>query len=184
MAHGEGPLAGRRARVVVADGARLHAAARAVLGDHERAVQAVREALAPIREELATRELESIPLARLKDVTEGRLRLGAIEAAGHRSVRDVLDAGRYQLRQIAGVGAQTADQALAAARQLAQAVEETVAVRIDLEHPQPRTTALVIALHGSSPPGRRRAARSARPSRSAPRSARCSPGPRRPAAGS
>jgi superfamily II DNA or RNA helicase len=118
-----------------------------VLGDHERALQAVREALAPIREELAARELESIPVARLKDVTEGRLRLGAIEAAGYRSAREVLNAGRYQLRQIPGVGAQTADQALAAARQLARAVEETVAVRIDVERPEPRTTALVVALH-------------------------------------
>ena len=134
-------------REVLADGGRLRAAARDVVADHGRAVEAVRAALAPITDELARRELAEIPVARLKDVTEGRLRLGAIEAAGFATVDQVLTADRYGLRQIPGVGPQTADQALAAARQIARAVEEAVAVRIDVEHPQPRTTALVIALH-------------------------------------
>ncbi|WP_329175101.1 DEAD/DEAH box helicase [Streptomyces sp. NBC_01477] len=138
---------GRKARDVLAVGGRLLGAARSLLADHENAVGAVRTALAPLVDELAAHELESIPAARLKDVTQGRLRLGAIEAAGHTSVRQVLDAGRYGLRQIAGVGPQTADQAYAAARQIAEAVGETVAVRIDVDHPEPRTTALVIALH-------------------------------------
>ena len=111
------------------------------------ALDAVRSALVPLREELVAEELGSIPVTRLKDATEGRLRLAAVEAAGFGSVRDVYAASRYELRQIPGVGAQTADQALAAARQIARAVEETVAVRIDVEHPEPRTTALVVALH-------------------------------------
>jgi hypothetical protein len=42
---------------------------------------------------------------------------------------------------------QTADQALAAARRIAEAVEETIAVRIDVDCREPRTTALVVALH-------------------------------------
>lgn len=138
--------AGRHVRGLIADGTRLHEAARAVLADHARALEAVRTALAPLRSGLVAEELESIPVARLKDVTEGRLRLGALEAAGFTSVRSVYEAGRYELRQIPGVGAQTADQALAAARQIAQAVEETVSVRIDVDRPEPRTTALVLAL--------------------------------------
>ncbi|WP_327288959.1 DEAD/DEAH box helicase [Streptomyces sp. NBC_01198] len=142
-----GGAGGRKAGDVRADGARLLAAAGALLADHGQAVAAVRAALAPIVDELAAHELESIPAARLKDVTQGRLRLGAIEAAGYRSVRQVLDAGRYGLRQIPGVGARTADQAYAAARQIAAAVGETVAVRIDVDRPEPRTTALVVALH-------------------------------------
>ncbi|WUH91210.1 DEAD/DEAH box helicase [Streptomyces sp. NBC_00433] len=142
-----GGAGGRKPRETRADGERLLGAARALLADHERAVAGVRAALGPIVAELAAHELESIPAARLKDVTQGRLRLGAIEAAGFRSVRQVLDAGRYGLRQIPGVGPQTADQAYAAARQIAEAVGETVAVRIDVEHPEPRTTALVVALH-------------------------------------
>ncbi|MFF4251540.1 DEAD/DEAH box helicase [Streptomyces sp. NPDC001663] len=138
---------GRRAREVCAEGIRLYDAARTVLADHARALEAVRSALAPLRQELVVKELESIPVARLKDATEGRLRLAAVEAAGFASVRAVYEASRYELRQIPGVGAQTADQALAAARQIARAVEETVSVRIDVDNPEPRTTALVVALH-------------------------------------
>nr|WP_234381908.1 DEAD/DEAH box helicase [Streptomyces dysideae] len=125
----------------------MYDAARTVRADHARALDAVRSALAPLRDELVAKELESIPVARLKDATEGRLRLAAVEAAGLATVRAVYEAGRYELRQIPGVGAQTADQALAAARQIAQAVEETVSVRIDVDHPEPRTAALVVALH-------------------------------------
>ncbi|MFF4351686.1 SNF2-related protein [Streptomyces sp. NPDC001530] len=140
------PFVGRRARALLAEAARLHEAARTVLADHTRALEAVRTALDPLRAELVARELESIPVARLKDVTEGRLRLGAVEAAGLASVRAVYETSRYELRQIPGVGAQTADQALAAARQIARAVEDTVSVRMDVDHPEPRTTALVVAL--------------------------------------
>ncbi|MFD8301086.1 DEAD/DEAH box helicase [Streptomyces sp. NPDC059690] len=138
---------GRRAREVCEQGARLYDAARAVLDDHARALEAVRSALAPLRDELVARELESIPVARLKDATEGRLRLAAVEAAGFTTVRAVHEASRYELRRLPGVGAQTADQALAAAHQIAAAVAETVSVRIDVDRPEPRTTALVVALH-------------------------------------
>ncbi|MFD5763999.1 ATP-dependent helicase, partial [Streptomyces sp. NPDC127044] len=137
---------GKRERSLLAEGVGLHEAARGVLADHARALEAVRAALAPIHAELVGKELESIPVSRLKDVTEGRLRLGALETAGFASVRAVYEAGRYELRRLPGVGAQTADRALAAARQLARAVEETVSVRMDVDRPEPRTTALVIAL--------------------------------------
>ncbi|MEU7323175.1 DEAD/DEAH box helicase [Streptomyces griseoviridis] len=140
-------VVGRRARELCARGVRLRDTARALLDDHDRALDAVRSALAPLRDELVAAELESIPVARLKDVTEGRLRLAALEAAGLTTVRAVHRAERFALRQIPGVGAQTADQALAAAGQIARAVEETVSVRIDVDHPEPRTTALVVALH-------------------------------------
>ncbi|MFE1848752.1 DEAD/DEAH box helicase [Streptomyces sp. NPDC002387] len=138
---------GRRARALCADGARLHEAAHALIGDHRRALDAVRAALAPLRAELVARELAEIPVGRLKDVTEGRLRIAAIEAAGFTSVGDVHRASRYELRQLPGVGEQTADRALAAARQIAAAVEETVTVRVDVDRPDPRTTALLVALH-------------------------------------
>ncbi|MGV9564335.1 DEAD/DEAH box helicase [Streptomyces sp. NPDC003480] len=138
---------GRGARALSAEATRLHDAARALLGDHARALEAVRTALAPLRAELVARELEGIPVARLKDATEGRLRIAAIEAAGFASVRSVHEAGRYELRQVPGVGQQTADRALAAARQIAAAVEETVTVRLDVDRPDPRTTALLAALH-------------------------------------
>ncbi|MFS8198546.1 DEAD/DEAH box helicase [Streptomyces sp. CWNU-52B] len=144
---GGGPVTvGRRAREVVARGERLAGLARGVLADRARAVEQVRTALAPLLAELVAQEMEGIPVSRLKDVTEGRLRLGALESAGFGSVRPVFEASRHALRQIPGVGAQTADQALAAARQIGRALEETVSVRIDVDHPEPRSTALVIAL--------------------------------------
>ncbi|MFJ3928010.1 DEAD/DEAH box helicase [Streptomyces sp. NPDC090022] len=138
---------GRSEREAVAAGARLYEAAQAVAGDHGRAVEVVRAALKPICDMAAEQALDAIPVARLKEITEGRLRLGEVERSGLRSVRQVLDAGSYRLRQIPGVGQRTADQVIAAARQIADAVRETIAVHIDVDRPEPRTTALVMALH-------------------------------------
>jgi superfamily II DNA or RNA helicase len=137
----------REGRAALRAAGRLAEAARAVVGDHAAAVGEVTAPLQALRDELAARELGLIPVARLKDVTEGRLRLGAIEAAGYGTVGQVLEAGRYGLRHIPGVGPQTADQAVAAAGQIARAVEETVTVRIDMDDRDPRTTALLVALH-------------------------------------
>ncbi|GAB2443368.1 DEAD/DEAH box helicase [Streptomyces incanus] len=138
---------GRSEREAVAAGERLYEAAQAVAGDHGRAVEAVRTALKPICDTAVEQALDAIPVARLKEVTEGRLRLGEVERSGLRSVRQVLDAGSYRLRQIPGVGQRTADQVIAAARQISDAVRETIAVHIDVERPEPRTTSLVMALH-------------------------------------
>ncbi|WP_405438802.1 DEAD/DEAH box helicase [Streptomyces avidinii] len=138
---------GRSEREAVAGGGRLYEAAQAVVGDHGRAVDAVRAALEPIHDAEAERALDAIPVARLKEVTEGRLRLGEVEKSGLRSVRQVLDAGSYRLRQIPGVGQRTAEQVVAAARQINDAVRETIAVHIDVDRPEPRTAALVMALH-------------------------------------
>ncbi|QKW08939.1 DEAD/DEAH box helicase [Streptomyces sp. NA04227] len=143
----EGERAGRQVAQLLDAAGALHAAARAVRTDHDRAREAVRTALAPVLDRLVAEELAGIPLARLRDVTEGRLRLGALQDAGYRDVARVHAASRHELRLIPGVGAQTADQALAAAGQLARAVAETVPVRIDIEDPRPHTTALLQALH-------------------------------------
>ncbi|MFJ2762257.1 DEAD/DEAH box helicase [Streptomyces prasinus] len=138
---------GRSEREAVAAGGRLYEAAQALAGDHGRAVEAVRAALRPICDAEVEQALDAIPVARLKEVTGGRLRLGEVERSGLRSVRQVLDAGSYRLRQIPGVGQLTADQVVAAARRISDAVRETVAVHIDVERPEPRTTSLVTALH-------------------------------------
>lgn len=52
---------GRGERDMVARGARLSEAARAVVGDHARAVEAVRAALKPLHDAAVQRELEAIP---------------------------------------------------------------------------------------------------------------------------
>ncbi|MFB7557511.1 DEAD/DEAH box helicase [Streptomyces brevispora] len=142
-----GTPTGRAARELLARADGLLGAAREVLGDHGRAVDAVREALDPLLDALVHGELSAIPVSRLKDVTEGRLRIGAVEQAGFTTVGQVHGANRYELRQIPGVGAQTADQALAAAGQIAHAVRDTVTVRIAVDTPDDATTALVTALY-------------------------------------
>ncbi|MEO5874027.1 MAG: DEAD/DEAH box helicase [Streptosporangiaceae bacterium] len=143
----EAELSAREVRALLQEADRLHAASRNLLADHDRARTAVRQALAPLRSALARGELEHIPVARLKDVTEGRLRLGALEQAGFQTVLQVLDATPYALQLVPGIGAQTARQISAAARQIAGAVGETVAVRIDVQDRNDGTTALVVALH-------------------------------------
>ncbi|MGQ3553626.1 DEAD/DEAH box helicase [Streptomyces rochei] len=110
-------------------------------------MEEVRAALKPIHDAAVKRELDAIPVARLQDVTEGRLRLGSVEKSGLRTLGSVLEAGPHRLRQIPGVGQRTVDQMLAAARRLSEAVHETVAVHIDVDRPEPRTTALVRVLH-------------------------------------
>lgn len=140
--------AGRQARAVSGRAAKLVATARTVTADHTRVRADVRAALAPLREVRVRRELDGIPVARLKDVAEGRLRLGAMEEAGYDTVGKVLGARSYELRLVPGVGAQSADQAIAAARQIAAAAEESVAVRIDpANRADADTTALVMALN-------------------------------------
>ncbi|WBO67958.1 DEAD/DEAH box helicase [Streptomyces camelliae] len=138
---------GRRERETVARATGLYEAARSLADDHARAVEAVRAALRPIEDAAVERALDAIPVARLQDATGGRLRLSEVDHSGLHTVRQVLDAGSYRLRQVPGVAGRTADQIVAAARQLADAVRDTVAVHIDVDRPEPRTTALVMALH-------------------------------------
>ncbi|WP_460305287.1 DEAD/DEAH box helicase [Actinocorallia aurea] len=134
-------------RAILDTTGRTHAIARGLLEEHERALAEVHSALAPLREEKARGELAGIPVARLKDVTEGRLRLGGLEEAGYTTVLDVLDARPYDLQQVPGVGPQTERQITAAAKQVAAAVAESVAVRIDADDREARQTVLVAALH-------------------------------------
>ncbi|WP_106402228.1 DEAD/DEAH box helicase [Actinocorallia populi] len=134
-------------RALLGKAGRTHRIARGFLAEHGRAVAAVRAALEPLREHAARAELARIPAARLKDVTEGRLRLGPVEQAGYATVLDVLDATPYALQLLPGVGVQTATQLHAAARQIAAAAAETAPMRLDADDRTPEATALVIALH-------------------------------------
>ncbi|MEO3786806.1 DEAD/DEAH box helicase [Actinocorallia sp. B10E7] len=134
-------------RALLDEAGRTHRIARGFIDEHDRAVAAVRAALDPIREHAARDELARIPVARLKDVTEGRLRLGPVEQAGYSTVLDVLDATPYALQLLPGVGVQTATQLHAAARQIAAAAAETVSIRLDADDRSPEATALVTALH-------------------------------------
>lgn len=143
------PLGGG-ARAVLDRADRLLAAARRVTGDHADVRGGVLKAITPLRDALVRQELEGVPLARLTDVTEGRLRLGALEQAGYTNVRKVLDSSAYELCHVPGIGTRSAGQAIVAARRLAEAMAEHVVVRLDAEdvdEADPHSTALVVALN-------------------------------------
>ncbi|MFC8537720.1 helix-hairpin-helix domain-containing protein [Streptomyces sp. NPDC057249] len=139
---------------------RLAGAAAAVEEDRTRAVEAVREAWAPLREERVREELGRMPVARLRDDERRRFRTKEWERAGVHTVRDVLDAGVWELGGLPGVGRRTAEQAVAAARRTAGAVGADVVVRLSADRPDPRATALVTALYvlvAAGPEGRKAA---------------------------
>lgn len=152
MGDGAGPEGkpvpvGSGARAVLGRADRLLAAARRVTTDHAEARGGVLGAITPLRDALVRQELAGIPVSRLADVTEGRLRLGTLEQAGYADVGKVLAATPYELRHIPGIGAQSAGHAIAAARRLAEAMEEHVAVNLDADDiGDPHATALVVAL--------------------------------------
>ncbi|NYE12490.1 DEAD/DEAH box helicase [Actinomadura citrea] len=135
------------AKDVLRGGYSLLEAARDLVADHRRALADVHAAVAPLRAEAAREQLKTIPLARLKDVTDGRLRLGPLEEAGFTSVVDVLDSTPYKLQLLPGIGPQTAQQLHAAAGSLAEAAEGSTTVRIDVDRRDEAMTPAVVALH-------------------------------------
>ncbi|MGS2645710.1 DEAD/DEAH box helicase [Streptosporangium sp. G12] len=137
----------RQVRALFQRAGRLRSHARTLLADDARARADAQRALASVRTRLAREELGSIPLTRLKDVTVGRLRIRALEQAGYQTILDILDTTPYALQLLPGVGAWNARQAHAAAEQIAKAVEETVALRIDVDRQDDETTDLLIALN-------------------------------------
>lgn len=142
----------------------LRELAQGVVADHAAAVARVREALVPLRDAEIAERLGGMGVERLKEVTEGRLRVAALEDGGYRTVGSVWAATVGEMQLVPGVGALTAGQALAAARQIGQAVERTVTVWLDVDEPDARTTALVVALHRllAAGPGLRRTVAAAR----------------------
>ncbi|WP_433422892.1 DEAD/DEAH box helicase [Microtetraspora malaysiensis] len=140
-------LTAKETRALVQEAKLVLADARTLRADDARALGDVGQALSAVRARSAREDLGSIPISRVRDVTEGRLGLGALEHAGYSTVLDVLDATPYALQLVPGIGARTAAQVQAAARQIADAAEQTVAVRIDVDDRTPETTDLLIALN-------------------------------------
>jgi SNF2-related domain/Helicase conserved C-terminal domain/Helix-hairpin-helix domain len=112
--------------------------------DQRRAARAAYEAA---RDDMVYRQLAELPLARLKETTQGRLRLGAIEDAGYRTVGQAAAAGVTRLQQIPGVGPQTATQVVAAARQLGSAMMQRVRLRFDPDARPPLQARLLAELY-------------------------------------
>src|SRR5262249_20631014 len=89
-------------RQAYARGVGLARAAHEVVAEHAEAVARVRAQAAVLCEREVAKALEAISVARLKDVTEGRLRVAALKAAGFQTVRKVHQATTYDLLRIPG----------------------------------------------------------------------------------
>src|SRR5436309_9627250 len=88
------------------------------------AERAAREAYEIARDEVLDRQLLEMPIARLRETTQGSVRFAAIQQAGYRTVGDVLDVSPHRLTQLRGVGDHSAHQVIGAARQLQLAMKQ------------------------------------------------------------
>jgi hypothetical protein len=135
------------ARALLRRGQQLDQLTRPVVACEQELRKQVGTAFAALRQQMVRRELATIPIARLRETTAGRLRLGQLEKAGFGTVLAILDASPYCLQQVPGVGTATAAQAVAAARQVAAAVDHSLKVQIDLDPANPQSTGLLTALY-------------------------------------
>ncbi|MDO4760330.1 MAG: DEAD/DEAH box helicase [Corynebacterium sp.] len=98
--------------------------------------QAATQALARIRAERAEVLIKAMPLEKLKDVTNERLRFQGVEHAGIFTVYDVYKAPLSALTQISGIGVQTASRMKAAAQTLYTEAATSTDMRIGNEPTQ------------------------------------------------
>ena len=130
------------------DRARTLADGAGLLGTGDAALHVdVERAFHVVREQMVRRELTAIPVARLRETTGGRLRIGPLEQRGITTVGDVHRLSVGSLQQVPGVGLATAVQIVAAARQVAEAVRDGLRIRVDLDPADAGSTALISALH-------------------------------------
>jgi len=105
--------------------------------------EAIRAAHARRRAEVVDAELAKIPIARLRDASDGRLRTAPLEESGYTTVRDVLTADPAQLDRLPGMGRKSARQAISVAHGVASAVADGVNVRIDLDRRNKHSTTML-----------------------------------------
>ena len=125
------PRPGAQARQLLASAQSLRTKSSEVRSGPTVRRKAARSAFENVRERLVRDELAAVPLARLKETTEGRVRFGPIEAAGFTTVGRALAAGSLGLQQIRGVGPESAIKVVAAARHLEVALRDSVRVRLE-----------------------------------------------------
>ncbi|MBK5221571.1 MAG: DEAD/DEAH box helicase [Acidimicrobiia bacterium] len=109
-------------------------------------IDTARRALDDARSGAVAAQLDSMPTSALKEATDGRLRLGAIEEAGLTTIGQVRRAGPRGLDAINGVGPKTAVQVMAAIAHIEDALGDAARVRFDVDGRPPTQTALLSAL--------------------------------------
>lgn len=133
-------------RDVLAEARRLREASSEARAETARRHAAAAKAYAKARDEVVTRQLAEMPVARLRETTQGGVRFGAIEAAGYTTVAKVAKASPQRLMQIRGVGQHSAVQVVAAARQLEQAMREGLWLRFEADRRPKQQAELLQAL--------------------------------------
>jgi superfamily II DNA or RNA helicase len=126
---------------------RLSALANRITSRERPLYDAIRRAYVDVRAEAVRRELAKIPVGRLRDTTEGRLRIGPLEDAGLTTVGHIHRLTHAELDRLPGMGEKSAKQAVAAAAQVAAAVADSVRVRVVLDPDDAVSTALLRPLH-------------------------------------
>ncbi len=99
------------------------------------------------RDRIVREQLDRMPISSLKTATGGKLRLGAVEAAGTRTVGDVLGTSQRRLQSIPGVGVKTATQIIAAAESIKAKLITTTRVRFNVDERPGEQTQLLALLH-------------------------------------
>ncbi len=126
---------------------RLHEQAKNVVAFESRLETAIKSSYVDLRGEIVDRELARIPVARLREVSDGRLRTGPLEEAGLTTVLDVERSTEADLDRLPGMGERSAKLAVAAAAQVSTAVADTVRVRIAYDPKDRVATALLRPLN-------------------------------------
>ncbi|RBM18665.1 helicase SNF2 [Prauserella sp. PE36] len=94
--------------------------------------QSAKQQTATLLNEQVHAELHRRPVADLRTLVEGRVRLGSLENAGYRTVADIHQVNPAQLLRVPGVGSHTAHEAAAAAGVLARQLAKESRIRLDL----------------------------------------------------
>lgn len=124
-------LSREEARDLLVHARRLRHSGAEALSTTEKRETAARSAYELARDEVVARQLAEMPIARLRETTDGGVRFGAIEKAGYRTVGDVLRANPQRLIQVRGVGEHSVYQVIGAARQLELALKENLWLRFE-----------------------------------------------------
>lgn len=95
-----------------------------------------------VRREVARAQVAEIPVARLKQTAKG-LRLEPLERGGFANVLQVAESSPHRLTAIAGVGADTATRAIAAARQILSVTEQATVIRFNVDQRLSQQTELL-----------------------------------------
>lgn len=138
---------GRAAKDLIARSRQLRSAINEAAAAPETRRRSAKRVFDAVRDEVVHQEMATMPLARIKETTQGRLRIGLIEKAGYRTIGAAAAAGVHRLQGIPGVGPHTASQVIGAARQLEAAMVQDVRVRFDPDSRTRLQTALLGELH-------------------------------------